>query len=53
MFAQFAAAVAETAVSGQTPSRRPKEPSAAGLLLASLAARIRRISRFRFQRPGG
>jgi carbon-monoxide dehydrogenase small subunit len=47
MFAQFAAAVAEAAVSGEAPSGRPPEPSAAGLLFASLAARIRRITRRR------
>jgi carbon-monoxide dehydrogenase small subunit len=53
MFAQFAAAVAETAVSGEAPSRQPKEPSAAGLLFASLAARTRRIIRRRLRRLGG
>lgn len=41
MFEQFAAAVAETATSGQTPERPAKPPSATKLLLGTLLNRIK------------
>jgi xanthine dehydrogenase YagT iron-sulfur-binding subunit len=50
MFAQFAEAVAEAAATGSTPAGPVKAPSAAGLLLAALLGRLRRLFR-RSARP--
>ena len=45
MFTQFAEAVAEAAATGSAPARPMKAPSAAGLLLAALLGRLRRLFR--------
>jgi xanthine dehydrogenase YagT iron-sulfur-binding subunit len=45
MFTQFAEAVAEAAATGSTPAGPVKAPSAAGLLLAALLGRLRRLFR--------
>jgi carbon-monoxide dehydrogenase small subunit len=45
MFAQFAEAIAEAAVTGSAPAAAVKVPSAAGMLLTALLGRLRQLFR--------